>query len=385
LFLRERLGQEIELRRRRVHTKSPAAWELVQQAIQLLESAESLFQSTSDFIAVRGLLQEADSLLSRAGSLDPTWPEPIIHRGRIAFFSLLPLLAHVDFDSLPAAFDTAMQEAVGYAEHALQLDPQEASALELRGSVYALRAWVETALPERDRWFDLAERDFRSALAADGSRARAWGELSKVLQTRGRFSEANVAARRALAEDPFLADANQILQRLFWTSLEVSLDAEAVQWCDEGRRRFADQSWTVECTFALMALSDPLQPDPAKAWSMSRDYLEEFGGSVERRDRLRADWHITIGAILARAGLIDSARAVVRQGWQRWKADSSFGMTLHELYVAVLVEDTLLMSFVAREHMFAEYDTLFLTGDFWGRALLRDTTLRQRIGLGEQP
>ena len=60
------------------------------------------------------------------------------------------------------------------------------------------------------------------------------------------------------------------------------------------------------------------------------------------------------------------------------------GGPAHELYVAALVEDTLLMSLVAREHVFAEYDSLSMARDFWGRALLRDTTLRQRIRLGGQ-
>jgi hypothetical protein len=111
-------------------------------------------------------------------------------------------------------------------------------------------------------------------------------------------------------------------------------------------------------------------------------YLGRFAEAPrDFRATLEADWRIALAGVLARAGMTDSARATVRRRWERWRADSTHGFTMQELYVALLVEDSTFMAFLARANSAGGMDTVFMAGDFWGRAILRDTVLRRRARL----
>ncbi len=67
LFLRQRLGEEINLQEIRTGTRNPKAWELVQQAGKLSKDLTTLLMSGETATAARQL-EAADSLLAQA------WP-----------------------------------------------------------------------------------------------------------------------------------------------------------------------------------------------------------------------------------------------------------------------------------------------------------------------
>jgi len=377
-FLRVRLGREIVWRERRSRTSSNAAWELVQRATRMIDETP---WGSNDPRASEEALRQVDLWLQEAAELDPSWPEPLILRGRIALLGGQTSREVLDSAAL-GSIDSIVELAVGFADLALALEP-DGAALELRGGAYGWRGFVESDAVARRRWLDLAESDLRAAVAEDEDRAQAWAALSRVLQLEGRGAEANVAASQALQADPFLQNADQLLRQLFWTSLELDEDEEAIEWCRTYRRRFADHNWSVDCELTLMAVSEVRAPDPQEAQRLVTTYLDRIPGMPsEIRASFEEDWQITLAAILARSGMQDSARAVLRGAWDRWRShQSGFGVTMHELYVALLVEDSTLMSLIARGDLLGSMDTVFMMSDFWGRALLRDTTLRRRARL----
>ena len=376
-FLRERLGHEIVLRERRSGTSSSAAWELVQRASQAITEVPP---GGTDPRVVRDRLDQADEWLRQAAELAPAWTEPLILRGQIAL-----LAWHWAGGVLDSAtvwrLDSLVQRAVGFADRALALKPDPA-ALTLRGDAYAQRAWLERDAVSRQRWLDLAERDLRTAVQGDGGQAQAWASLGRVLQLTGRYADADAAARQALDVDPFLQNASELMELLFSASLELGDDDDALEWCRTGRMRFPNSTWTADCELTLMVTSDVLAPDPQQAQQLVTAYLGRFAEAPrDFRATLEANWRIALAGVLARAGRMDSARAIVRQRSDRWRADSTQGFSMHELYVALLVEDSTVISLVARIDSAGAMDTVFMAGDFWGRAILRDTVVRRRARL----
>ncbi len=299
--LRQRLGLEIRLRERRAGTESAQALELVERAEKLRAEAERL-EAAGDTTAAARELTRADSLLTRAEALDPAWVEPIVLRGwvardRGALSSLGP--------------GTLVQEDVlrglWHAERALDLEPGNARALELRGILrYAISespkllepAWLRAA----------AEEDLRAAVAADPSRARAWSTLSTLHRVSARYAEAKRDAERALEADPFLRAANGVIFRLYETSLELRQMEESDRWCKEGHQRFPDDYSFVTCSLFLLALPGGAQPDVDRAWALADTVLKL--SPPQQHDQLRLLGQVWVAAAIARAGLADSAVAV---------------------------------------------------------------------------
>jgi serine/threonine-protein kinase len=297
-FMRERLGREIRLRERRKATKSVAAWELVQQGEAARDAAKALEQQGDISAAKRGL-DATDSFFTQAGFLDPGWADPMVLRAWVAADRLE--LSEAEPDSLGVWF----RRGVAHADRALKARPQHPPALEVRGWL-RYRHWL---LADADRTeVRAAEADLRaSAVSANPSQARAWGTLSALLQATGQFAEANLLARRAYEADAFLFDSPQILFRLYHTSLDLGREAEAVRWCDEGRRRFLGDWRFTFCELRILAQAGSSQPDVAKAWSLAAA-LDRLGPPA-----YPPRWHIIVAGVLGRAGLPDSADAVIRR------------------------------------------------------------------------
>lgn len=299
--LRQRLGLEIRLRERRAGTASAQALELVERAEKLREEAERL-EAAGDTVAAARELTRADSLLTRAEALDPAWIEPIVLRGwvardRGALSSLAP--------------GTLVQEDVlrglWHAERALEREPGNAHALELRGILrYAISESPKLLDPTRLR--GLAEEDLRAAVAADPSRARAWSTLSTLHRVGARYPEAKRDAERALEADPFLRAAATVIFRLYETSLELRELEESARWCGEGRRRFPDEYTFVACSLFLLALPGGAEPDVERAWALADTILRL--GPPQQHEQLRLLGQVWVAAAIARAGLADSAVAV---------------------------------------------------------------------------
>lgn len=299
--LRQRLGLEIRLRERRARTQSARALELVGQAEKLRAEADRLSVAGDTAAAARELTR-ADSLLARAESLDPAWIEPIVLRGwvardRGALSSLGP--------------GTLVQEDVlrglWHAERAIEREPGNASALELRGILrYAISESPRLSEPGTLR--AAAEEDLRAAVAADPSRARAWSTLSTLHRVSAQYAEAKLDAERALEADPFLRAASTVLFRLYETSLELRQIEESDRWCKEGRKRFPDDYSFVTCSLFLLALPGGADPDIDRAWALMDTMLRL--SPPQQQEQLSLLGRVWVAAAIARAGLADSAVAV---------------------------------------------------------------------------
>jgi TolB-like protein len=297
-FMRERLGREILLTERRKATKSVTAWELLQQGEAAREAAKTLEQQGDVGAAKRGL-NAADLFFTRAGSLDPSWVDPMVLRAWVAADRLE--LSEAEPDSLGVWF----RRGIAHADRALKARPQYPPAVEVRGWL-RYRHWLLADADSTE--VRAAEADLRaSAVPANPSQARAWGALSALLQYTGQFAEANLLARRAYEADAFLFDSPQILFRLYHTSLDLGREGEAVHWCDTGRSRFPGDWRFTFCELRILTQADTLQPDVAKAWSLAAA-LERLSPPA-----FLPRWHIIVAGVLGRAGLPDSAEAVIRR------------------------------------------------------------------------
>jgi tetratricopeptide (TPR) repeat protein len=153
-----------------------------------------------------------------------------------------------------------------------------------------------------------AEADLRAgAVHANPAQARALGTLSALLQATGQLAEANLIAARAYEADAFLFDSKHILFRLYHTSLDLGREREAVNWCDTGRSRFPGDWRFTFCRLRILALANTFKPDVGQGWSL-----------VTALERLSLPaylprWHIIVAGVLGRAGLPDSADAVIRR------------------------------------------------------------------------
>src|SRR5438876_485782 len=196
------------------------------------------------------------------------------------------------------------------AAQALQLDPQNARALELRGTLRYWR-WLLHLAPDPKEAAALlqdAERDLRAAVGLTPSLASAWSTLSHLDYQKNDITQAKIDAQRAYEEDAYLRVADQVVWRLFSASYSLEQTQDAVHWCAEGRRRFPKNPRFTECQLWAMTLRD-VDPDVPKAWHLVTE-LRDLGPAQQAEfDRLRDQ--ILVAAVLARAGAGDSARRLL--------------------------------------------------------------------------
>ena len=302
-FLREELGQEVQLRQRRAATGSVAAWELVQRAQRQWDDARAL-RLSGDEGGADALLGTGDSLLARAEAYDPAWVEPVLLRGWLAAerASLLGVGS-----GAPRPF--WIRVGLEHAERALARRPAYPPALELQGTLLA-KQWLLTQAGGGAGAVDAAERDLRAAaVPANPSQGRAWSALSQLLQARGKVAEANLAAERAYRADAFLRDAAEIVYRLYYTSSDLDRQADALRWCSEGRARFPGDWRFAYCQLAMLLWPGGERPDVDRAWGLVAD-LERLSTPADRA-AYTPRWHLLVAGVLARAGRPDSARAVI--------------------------------------------------------------------------
>ncbi len=303
-LLRQQLGSEVRLRERRAHTESDAALALVERAEQLRAEARKL-RRMGDISGLKRTYTRADSLLAEAESLDARWVEPIVQRGWWA--SDMAGLSSL----IPGSFATGeMMTALFHAERAVTLAPDDASALELRGSL-RFEVSRNDKLTEPAELRAAAERDLSAAVAADPFRAEAWRDLSELNRVEGRFAEAKGNAERALEADPFLSEDRDVIFTLYQSSQELGDMDETVRWCAEGHRRFPDDYGFVACSLFVLALSRGPAPDVSRAWALLDTLVQTT--RPQGRDTNRRIGETWVAAVLARAGSEDSARSVLRR------------------------------------------------------------------------
>lgn len=312
-FLRRRLGEEIDVRRDRAATKSYVAWETVQLGNDAFRRAATAAIVSND-ARVPALFLLADSLYAKAEGLDPNWVRPLIKRGRIAlalaFQSPVPPNRA---DSIayrhrsPAEQQMVwIRRAIQLADAALSRDRSSPDGLVLRGD--ARFALMNTGVPASDSLAELIERDLRAALETRPNSARAWSTLAQVARARGQFAEAADAANHGFEADAFF-EVSAIVQTGFMAALHAGEFADAQHWCHIGLAHYPGDPRFTECELTILGWTARLPEDAAKAWQLVED--------IERRDTLRIlapTWgyrRLMVAAILARAGVGDSARHIL--------------------------------------------------------------------------
>ena len=375
IFLRRRLGEEVQLRRAQAGTRNPAAWELFQQAHGTADGVVALVAAGDASAATRELLR-ADSILAAAERADPRWSRPPAERGWLTYRRWrLPGDAGGDPQAL-------LDEGLGHAARALALDPQQADALELRGTL-RYWSWLLNMAPAGDSAravLAAAEADLRAAVTASPVQAQAWSSLSHLLLARSESAEAKLAAQRAYEADPYLQSADLVLWRLFYAALELEDARESARWCAEGGRRFPDNPRFLECRLWLDALPGA-EPDIDAAWALQEQYAAA-GPPEEREVRIRTG-RMLVAMGLARAGLDDSARSVVRGAEAGADLDPSRDLALMAAFVYAILEDRdatlqqlglyLAVNPQQRAGMAADQS-------WWFRGLRNDPRFRQLIG-----
>ena len=299
--LREALGEEVRLRESRSSAPNSAAWLHVARAERSLKEARAAVLQ-GDGGAVADAFDAADSELVLAQESAPDWAEPLVLRGQVAYEGYV--LA-TTMEELMAT----LGQAAYFADQALDLAPNDAGALELRGTAN-YRRWLAQAEDEDvlDRLLESAQADLEQTIRLDGSRAGAHSTLSHLYYQVGEWADAVLSARNAYSEDAFLSVAADVLWRLYSASYDLGDHSEADRWCAEGLRRFPENFRFAQCQIFLMTMSQA-EPDIALAWELLAE-LDELAPPAQA-DYLNALSRLAIGAIIGRAALPDSAEAVL--------------------------------------------------------------------------
>ncbi len=332
------LGREIQEREMERPTGNPEAWEFFQRADDLLEDADTLRWALGDMEAAGRALARADSLLSLAARLDPAWPDPVLGRGWLARTRSGMLSA-----SQTNRDPQILAQGLRAADEALRRAPESPRALELRGTLrvdlYMIADSTRTGELAR-----AAEEDLRGAVARDPRRALAWVSLAQLLRTQGDFTEASLAAERALDADPFLINAEkEILFILAQIWVDLGDVGRAARWYDEGRRRYpAEAAFPIAKLVILAGVGGEGQVvDSARA----------LRGMVEAAFSI-SDWNygdLMVAAVMAQEGRDREARTLIRQvrerggrdPWERyyeanarlWLGDEAEALDLLEEYL----------------------------------------------------
>jgi serine/threonine-protein kinase len=344
LFLRRELGEEIRLRQRASRAQTAEAWDLVRRAEELTRDGEALDQAGDPTAALRTLLT-ADSVLTLAEESSSEWIEPLVLRGwlkaklsaawRWMMYQDSGGAASIDVSKLPTSTVDWLNAGVAHADRALEIAPGDPEALELRGALLHL-ASLETHAEEAAEFAARSEIDLRSAVAGDPSRARAWHYLSFLLHSRGEFAEAALAAEKALEADEYLTEAGEVLQNLMITSLERARFSDATHWCDEGNRRFPVDYRFTPCRLTILGWSGSDVGDVSTSWRLlSEVEAADTAGVLHTTRHFRL---AMIAAILARAGLSDSALVVLAQArGAAAEIPGSLDMEYYAAYVRMLL------------------------------------------------
>jgi serine/threonine-protein kinase len=376
--LRERLGQEVRVMEQKAGTKSPEAWSLLQRAEQSRKAAEAA-ATTGDSATYSRKFAEADSIAKLASEKDPNWNAPVVFRGRI-YYRRSRLAVNN-----PAYAKSQIEQGMGFAETALGRDNTDPDALELRGNLeywrYLLRLDQDAAA---EKLMAAARKDLEQATELRPTQAGAWGSLSHLYARDPSAGQTDVvlAARRAYESDAYLENAPKILDRLFRGYYDLDQAVDAAKWCQEGYRRFPNDQAFTTCQLSLMTMRGQ-NPDPAKAWQLANSEAltkDPTAGMPEFR-RLYA--RQVVAAVLARAGLKDSAKAVTKGAVAGSDVDPQKELYREQAFALLLADDkpgavAALKTFVAAN---PEYIGGFATDPTWRfRDLEGDPGFRKLIG-----
>lgn len=308
VMLRRRIGVQVRLRDANSSTTSSRARDLVFRADKFRDEAHNSSDRATEESIRRSvaLLAGADSLLAAAELADRNWAGPIVRRGWVA----LEIAQRRNGAERVQSFDAAL----GHANRAVAAEPNDALALELRGTVrYQSALRLPHADIESRKLIREAEIDLLRATAIDDRLASAWGTLSRVQVALAKLSDAQRHAQRALAMDAFLEDEPAILLSLYAATLMAGDVDAAWKWCEQGARESPEDVRFIECQLTLLAEDLTRSPSPDRAWALVKkaEQLEPTPSAVAAGRALMPPYRrMQAAIILARAGRKDSAIAV---------------------------------------------------------------------------
>jgi DNA-binding SARP family transcriptional activator/TolB-like protein/tetratricopeptide (TPR) repeat protein len=302
-FLRRRIGAEVRLRGWQAGTRSVVATEFMMRALEMRDNAlESAADSDSvSFVTARRELELADGLLAQAAGMDRRWADPLVARGRLA----LDQARVAPIADRPAW----LRRALSYAHEALRLRPGYPPALEVRGTAVWKETYIDPSMRGDTSRQRAAESDLQAAVRGDPSLASAWSTLSELLRFKEDATGAELASLQALEHDAFLANADEVIERLYRIYLHRGNTSRAREWCARGRAEFPADMRFLDCN--LIILSYPAsRPNPREAWRLLAE-LERVDPPQKARRAGRAYNPIfrrmRVAIVVARAG--DKRRA----------------------------------------------------------------------------
>jgi serine/threonine-protein kinase len=376
-FLRQRLGEEVQVRERRASTASGDAWTLVQRAERARKDAEDLKYEDRD--RALGAYQRADSLLELAQAADPRWPDPVILRARIAY-----AVARL-YDNDRRQAGEWIEVGLGVAERAVDLVPNDAEALEIRGTLRYLN-WLHgfAAGPDdAERQFEAAQQDLETAVQTDPGLASAYAVLSHLYSQTGDLMSVAIAAQRAYQEDAYLGNADVIVSRLFSVSYDLEQESQASRWCSEGMKRFPNDHRFAQCQLMIMTMPEA-QADAESAWRLAAQWEELSPEFIREYNHHQAGMYV--GGVLARLGLADSAARVLEAARADRDLDPRRDLAWTEAYMRVLLGDHDEAIELLKQYMAANPDRVHgeeTEGDiYWWWRELRDDPRFQRVVMG---
>ena len=374
-LLRSLLGPEIELRSTQGRTRVIAAWTLYNRAEKLRKDAARQAGTSRD--SAHTSLALADSLVRQAQQADPQWPDAVALEVEIALLRgrlYSPQKAEERVER--GRWYTRAHEA---AERLVTLEPNSGRGLAARGTVkYALwELGLTTDQDARANELKAAVADLENAVRLDPNLATAYATLSAIDYNRKDRFSALRNAQKAYEKDAFLANAEVILNRLFWASSDTDNFAEAGRWCDEGRRRFPANYLFTLCRLWLV-LSPDAVPDIPLAWTLAAQ-VDSLAPPTAKAFQSRKAQMI-VGGVIGKAAkaaggqkaLMDSANAVLVRARAGREIDVEGELPGYEAIMRAQMGDLDLGLQMLKQYVATHPDHFFLVGGnihWWWRPL----------------
>jgi tetratricopeptide (TPR) repeat protein len=256
-----------------------------------------------DVPAALAKFNQADSAYANVEMMDGNWRTPIVARAWLSYRAARLVGSGPEY---PKWIDRGL----AHADRALAKEPNDADAIEARGTLHYLQ-WLTNLAPSPSAAQTLlasAETDLRASIASSAQRATAHNTLSHLLLNRGKLTEAKLEAETAYQTDPFLTNVEATVRRLYLSSLDLQNREEADKWCTVYRARFPKSYRGTECKLWLYTLPAAEKPNMAEVWKTYDEYVKVSPANVQEFDKLKGK--MMVGLALVRAGQLDSAKAI---------------------------------------------------------------------------
>jgi hypothetical protein len=252
------------------------------------------------------LLLDADSLLVLAESADGDWIDPVVARGWVAY-----LRAQAESDTKK---ERLLRDGLTHAERGLAMDHRHADALHLRGTLrYALYGLHAT--DDAEEWNELlfsARQDLDSAIALDPLLVDAYVTLTHVLyepQIRD-VTGALLAAENGFQRDRYLRDVERLMDRAYWSALDLESFGAAQRWCQRLGERAPESGRFARCRLWLMITPAVQQPDTAEARRLVTR-LDSLFGDGPAADYYRLESEVVLAGIVGKLGDVERADSLL--------------------------------------------------------------------------